>query len=124
KQMKRILTVLLVSCLCSTYAQNEYSAWPATGKGVSSTFVTDYHCLGINPANLGWKSYEKSVTTSTSEFGLSIYSESLAKEDLRNNIWGVMKAGSLDTLSREQKIQAAQGFASDFAFNWDYNMFG
>src|SRR5690606_36361654 len=73
---------------------------------------------------LGWQSYDKSVTMSTSEFGLSIYSESLAKEDLRNNIWGVISAGSLDTLSREQKIQAAQGFASDFAFNWDYNMFG
>lgn len=122
--MKRLFTLLGLLTITSTFAQNEYIAWPATGKGVASTFVTDYHCLGINPANLGWQSTEKSVTMSTSEFGLSIYSESLAKQDLRDNIWGVIRSGSLDSLSYEDRINAAQGFASDFAFNWDYNMFG
>lgn len=123
--MKRIFTLLFLFSFFTLHAQNEYIAWPATGKGVSSTFVTDYHCLGINPANLGWQAYEdKSVTMSTSEFGMSIYSASLAKQDLRDNIWGVVKSGSLDTLTQEQKIAAAEGFADDFAFNWDYNMFG
>jgi hypothetical protein len=122
--MKKIFTLVFSLTLISTFAQNEYIAWPATGKGVSSTFVTDYHCLGINPANLGWKSYDKQITMGTSEFGMSIYSESLAKQDLRDNIWGVIRSGSLDSLSYEDKIAAAQGFASDFAFNWDYNMFG
>ena len=60
----------------------------------------------------------------TSEFGMSIYSESLAKQDLRDQIWGVIRSGSLDTLTYDQKIAAAEGFASDFAFNFDYNMFG
>lgn len=119
-------SLLLLSCFAgfSSLAQNEFIAYPATGKGVSSTFVTDYHCLGINPANLGWQSYDKSVTMGTSEFGMSIYSESLAKQDLRDNIWGVVKSGSLDSLTYDQKMDAINGFASDFAFNWDYNMFG
>ncbi len=122
--MKRIITLICLAFVSNLQAQNEFIAYPATGKGVSSTFVTDYHCLGINPANLGRQSYNKSFTMGSSEFGMSIYSESLAKQDLRDNIWGVIRSGSLDSLSREDKIAAAEGFASDFAFNWDYNMFG
>lgn len=122
--MKKSLLVLLTGIGFVANAQNEYIAYPATGKGVSSTFVTDYHCLGINPANLGWQQYDKAVTTGSSEFGLSIYSESLAKQELRDNIWAVAKNGSLDTLTYDQKMSAISGFASDFAFNWDYNMFG
>jgi len=122
--MKKSLLLLFVGVGINAAAQNEYIAYPATGKGVASTFVTDYHCLGINPANLGWQQYDKSVTAGTSEFGLSIYSASLAKQELRDNIWAVAKSGSLDSLTYEQKISAVNGFASDFAFNWDYNMFG
>lgn len=123
--MKKTLTLFSVLATITASAQNEYIAYPATGKGVSSTFVTDYHCLGINPANLGWQQYDdKQVTMGSSEFGFSIYSESLAKQDLRDNIWGVIRSGSLDTLTYDQKINAVNGFASDFAFNWDYNMFG
>ena len=124
KTMKKTLLILSLTASFGALSQNEYIAYPATGKGVASTFVTDYHCLGINPANLGWQSYDKSVTMGSSEFGMSIYSASLAKQDLRDNIWGVAKSGSLDTLSYDQKIDAINGFASDFAFNWDYNMFG
>jgi hypothetical protein len=101
--MKKSLLALSLLASVSSIAQNEFIAYPATGKGVSSTFVTDYHCLGINPANLGWQSYEKSVTMGSSEFGLSIHSDSLAKQDLRDNIWGVARSGSLDTLSYDQK---------------------
>ena len=109
----------------AVYGQNEYSAYTATGKGVSTTFLTDYHCLGINPANLGWKKFdEKSVTMGTSEFGLSIYSESLKKKDLRDNIGAVIRNKSLDALTTEEKLAAAEGYASDFAFNFDYNAFG
>lgn len=123
--MKKVLTLIALVCSISSFSQNEFIAYTATGKGVSTAFVSDYHCLGINPANLGWKQYDKkSVTMGSSEFGLSIYSESLAKQDLRDNIWGAVRSGSLDSLSNEEKIAAAQGFASDFAFNWDYNMFG
>lgn len=123
--MKKSLLILACFAGFNSMAQNEFIAYPATGKGVSSTFVTDYHCLGINPANLGWQAYpEKHTTLGTSEFGVSVYSASLAKQDLRDNIWGVVKSGSLDSLTYEQKRDAINGFADDFAFNWDYNMFG
>lgn len=122
--MKKSLLILLTAIGFTATAQNEYIAYPATGKGVASTFVTDYHCLGINPANLGWQQYDKAITMGSSEFGLSLYSASLAKQDLRDNIWGVIKSGNLDTLTYDQKMAAVNGFADDFAFNWDYNMFG
>lgn len=124
-RMKKSLLALILGTSLAASAQNEYIAYPATGKGVSSTFVTDYHCLGINPSALGWQQYDnKHVTMGTSEFGMSIYSESLAKQDLRDNIWGVIKSGSLDSMTYDQKLDAINGFASDFSFNYDYNMFG
>lgn len=123
--MKKILLAVLLGIGMVSFSQTEYSAWPSTGKGVSTAFATDYHCLGINPANLGWKRYDdKSFTMGSSEFGVSVYSESLGKQDLRDNIWAVVVSRELDTLSYDQKISAAEGFASDFSFNWDYNMFG
>ncbi len=123
--MKKILLIAFLTISVISTAQNEYIAYPATGKGVSSTFVTDYHCLGINPANLGWQAYEeKAFTMGTSEFGLSVYSESLSKQDLRDNIGGAIRNKSLDDLTAEEKLAAAEGFASDFSFNYDYNAFG
>lgn len=123
--MKHLIVLGALLMVTAVYGQNEYSAYTATGKGVSTTFLTDYHCLGINPANLGWKKFdEKSVTMGTSEFGLSIYSESLKKKDLRDNIGAVIRNKSLDALTTEEKLAAAEGFASDFAFNFDYNAFG
>ena len=124
--MKKITAIFALVFTSITYSQTEYVAYTSTGKGVSSTFVTDYHALGINPANLGWQQYpDKKITTGSTEFGLSVYSSALSKQDLRDNIWGVMRSGALDTLSREQKIQAAEDFGgSDFAFNFDNNIFG
>ncbi|MCH2235136.1 MAG: DUF5723 family protein [Crocinitomicaceae bacterium] len=122
--MKRILLLLSLSASV-TFAQNEYIAYPATGMGVSSTFVTDYHCLGVNPANLGWQAYDKkSFTTGSSEFGFSLHSQALSKQELRDNIWSAISNKTLDSLSYDDKVAAAQGFADDFAFNYDYNMFG
>ena len=123
--MKRLIVVISIFCSSILFAQTEYSAYPETGRGVSITFATDYHCLGINPANLGWKKFDKkSVTMGTSEFGMSVYSESLTKQDLRDNIASVVRNKSLDDLTTEEKLSAVEGFASDFAFNYDYNAFG
>lgn len=123
--MKRLFLLLMLVSGATVFGQTEYIAYPATGKGVASTFVTDYHCLGINPANLGWQKYEnKAITMGTSEFGLSIYSESLSKQDLRDNIGSAIRNKSLDDLTAEEKLAAAEGFASDFSFNYDYNAFG
>ena len=121
--MKNVLLGLLLFSGIA-YGQTEYIAYPATGRGVATTFVTDYHCLGINPANLGWQAYDKPITMGTSEFGFSIHSNALSKQDLRDNIWAAISNKSLDSLSYEDKVGAAQGFADDFSFNYDYNMFG
>jgi len=124
--MRKILLFTFICAVSYVQSQAEYIAYPSTGKGVATTFVTDYHALGINPANLGWQAYpDKKITTGSTEFGMSLYSSALTKQDLRDNIFGVIKSKSLDTLSNAQKIQAAKDFAgSDFAFNFDNNIFG
>lgn len=124
--MKKLFTLLFLASNILLWSQTEYIAYPASGRGVASTFVTDYHALGVNPANLGWQQYPgKKFTTGSSEFGFSLYSSALSKQDLRDNIWGVVKSGSLDTLSREEKIQTANDIAgSDMNFNMNYNAFG
>lgn len=123
--MKKIV-LIAVSLFCSiTFAQTEYSAYTATGKGVASTFVTDYHCLGINPANLGKQWYpEKKFTMGTSEFATSIYSEALSRSDLRKDIRTSIKDKSFDNFTAAEKKQVAESFAANFAFNFDYNAFG
>ena len=46
------------------YAQTQGIAYTAVGKGVATTFLTDYPCLGINTSALGWGSgYEKKRVT-------------------------------------------------------------
>ncbi len=53
--MKRIILSVLVFLSCGLgFAQTEGSVFTSTGRGVSTTFVTDYQSLGINPANLAW----------------------------------------------------------------------
>lgn len=123
--MKNLFLIALLFNSINLISQTEFIAYTATGKGVASTFVTDYHALGINPANLGWQRYpNKHFTTGTTEFGVSIYSSSLSKQGLRDNLWAVMKSQSLDTLTTQQKADAVRDFSgSDFAFNFDNNIF-
>lgn len=79
------------------FTQLESSAFTSTGSGYSVTAVTDYHCLGINPANLGWKRNAHNWNLGISEVGMSIYSEVLPKEK-------VMK----DMLGKAEKFATAQ----------------
>ena len=67
------------------YAQTQSIAYSSVGKGVATTFVTDYHCLGINSSALGWGTgYErKKITTGSSEFSLGIYSDNLSSDNLK-----------------------------------------
>ena len=56
---------LLLSLLFMTFfslSQGEGSVFTSTGRGVSTTFATDYQALGINPANLGWDKEFKGKT--------------------------------------------------------------
>ena len=124
--MKQSLFILAVLISTVTIAQTELIAYPSVGKGVASTFVTDYHALGINPANLGWKAYDnKSITIGTTELGFAVNSEALTNQGLRDDVKGIVVNRTLDSLSNEEKIEAIKSFTDNaFNFNFDSNIFG
>lgn len=65
------------------FSQAEGSNFNSTGKGVSTTFATDYQALGINPANLGWtRRFEKKWLA----FGAGETSFSLESKLLNNQV--------------------------------------
>jgi hypothetical protein len=84
--MKRLLTLSLISFCLSGLAQTEVGVFSATGRGAALPFVTDYHCVGINPANLNLTpEYEgKTITFGFLEGAGSMYSEYLTKSELKN----------------------------------------
>lgn len=111
-----------------SYSQTQGVAYTAVGKGVATTFLTDYHCLGINNSALGWGSgYEgKKITTGMTEFNFGIYSDSLSSDKLRK----LYKAIRNDITGKEQDSAAWQeqrkfaeeylraGIAIDMNYNW------
>lgn len=109
-----------------TFAQSEHAAYTSTGRaGVATTFESDYHAIGINPANLGFhqKYEDKSLTIGLFEIAGSIYSEALTKDVL----WGeVITFKDVDRqFTTEEKIAAAQAFTdADLALNFDMTHIG
>jgi len=128
--MKQVLPLLLAlfSVTTLSFSQTQGIAYTAVGKGVATTFVTDYHCLGINSSALGWGTgYDKKrFTTGMSEFNFGIYSDSLNVDKLRS----LFKAVRQDFIDKDQEgadwetqRQYAQeylnsGVAIDFNYNW------
>ncbi|MFK7783697.1 MAG: DUF5723 family protein [Crocinitomicaceae bacterium] len=109
------------------HAQTQGIAYPAVGKGVATTFVTDYHSLGINSSALGWgNEYDKKFTTGSSEFNLGFYSDSLSADKLKQLFKSVRQSASgngVDTAGWQAQRQYAQdylntGIAMDMNFNW------
>mgnify|MGYP000111978485 CR=1 FL=1 len=61
--MKNVLLLIVISLSCLwSFGQGEGSVFTSTGRGVATTFSTDYQALGINPANLGWSKEFKGKT--------------------------------------------------------------
>ena len=118
---KILLSILGITTWFGSFAQSEYSAYTSTGRaGVATTFETDYHAIGINPANLGFhQKYEgKSVTIGLFETAFSVYSEALTKDVL----WGEVLGFSDEErkFTTEDKIAAAKDFVdADLAINFD-----
>jgi len=107
------------------WAQAERSAFSATGRGgVATTFVTDYQCIGINPANLGFsKSFrDPKFTLGMLESSMSFYSGALS----RKNIFGVVFGNaSENTFNYTDKTAAANNFANkDNSLNADLMLMG
>lgn len=84
--MKIFLICITVLCAQITSAQSQGVAYTAVGKGVATTFLTDYQCLGINTSALGWGTgYEKKkVSLGSSEFGFGLTSDALSEARLKN----------------------------------------
>jgi hypothetical protein len=111
-----------------SFSQTQNIAFTAVGKGVATTFLTDYHCLGINSSMLGLGTgfQGKRFTMGSSEFGFGIYSDSLSVDKLRNLSKAVRSSitnKSLDSLDYQRQIEAtaqyAQAGVAMFAeFNW------
>jgi hypothetical protein len=128
---KNILFLSLTCLLFTTQlrAQTQGVAYPCVGKGVATTFVSDYHSLGINSSALGWGTgYEgKKFTLGFTEFGMGIYSDALNvgrlknfSKSLRASLSGDSSAFDLNA-QRQAAIDYSTAGVSMFA---NYNWFG
>lgn len=91
---KHILSVVFLSVLCfhaitfRAVAQGDISAFTATGRGVATTFTTDYQTIGINPANLGFRRSfrDPKITLGFFEQSSSFFSGALSRGELYKTI--------------------------------------
>jgi hypothetical protein len=65
------LFLLLLTGPLSGYAQTDINSFNAVGGGFSTTYLNDYQCLGINPANLGWTKH--STTSNLTIYTLNLH---------------------------------------------------
>lgn len=121
-----ILAILFLQSL-QLKAQTQGIAYPAVGKGVATTFVTDYHCLGINASALGWGSgYEKyKFTVGGFEANGGLYSEALTSDRLKNfarTLYNQTKkdADKIDWYAQRDVAAeyAEKGLTIDGQYNW------
>lgn len=120
-QLKTALALVLCGISIPALAQIERSAFTSTGRGVATTFVHDYHSIGINPANLAWTDkYNKRVTFGLAEGGVSLYAEALGRQEFRESL-----VGFDDELTTAEKYEFAANFAnSDLAMDFDIQLLG
>lgn len=122
---------LLTACLflSSNFlnAQTQGISYTAVGRGVATTFVTDYHSLGINSSALGYGNrYGKKFTMGMTEFNLGFYSDSLSSDRLKS-LYGAIKdeikgKDVPDATWQQQKDYAQDyvlsGITMDASYNW------
>ncbi len=127
--MKATATICISLLIFSfgSHAQTQGIAYPAVGKGVATTFVTDYHSLGINSSALGWgNEYDKKFTAGSTEFNLGLYSDSLSADKLKSLFKAIRKSGDdtgADSVAWQEQRQYAidyvnSGVSLDMNFNW------
>ena len=122
-----LLSFVFIATTFLLNAQTQGISYPSVGRGVATTFVTDYHSLGINNSALGWgNDYDKNFTTGMSEFSLGFYSDSLSSDRLKQLYKAIrndMKGNDPDSSSWALQRQYAQdyvetGIAMDASYNW------
>tara|TARA_R110002072_G_scaffold290921_1_gene458792 strand:- start:10832 stop:12328 length:1497 start_codon:yes stop_codon:yes gene_type:complete len=122
------LSILFLSTSLISFSQTQGVAYTAVGKGVATTFVTDYHSLGINSSALGWGTgfKDKNWTIGMTEFNLGIYSDSLNSEKLgslykaiRNEAFGKSQpAATWQQQSQNAGDYLRTGVSIDASYNW------
>ena len=104
---KLILLLFVLSMPAIMFAQMEAGAFNLTGGGYSTSVITDYQCIGINPANLGWTRNNNHWNIGFFEFTGSVYSEPLDRNAVYNELFN-----NNMTLTYAQKQQAAIDFTN------------
>ncbi len=109
-----LLSFFLISFSCATFAQTQGIAYTAVGKGVATTFLTDYHCLGVNASGLGWGSgYNKRFTMGMTEFSLGISSDALDKEKL-SKLYKTIRSDLFTNKDNSANWQEQADYAGDY----------
>ncbi|OFZ67234.1 MAG: hypothetical protein A3D92_10130 [Bacteroidetes bacterium RIFCSPHIGHO2_02_FULL_44_7] len=129
--MTRILTLLafINIFIQPSFSQTQGIAYTAVGKGVATTFLTDYHCLGVNSSGLGWgNGYNKKFTMGMSEFSLGLYSDNLDKEKL-SKLYKTIRSDVFGSGSSKADWQQQAAYAQDYLdagimFDARYNWLG
>ena len=86
--MKKFTFVFLILLAANfLFAQTEISSFNATGSAYSTSYLTDYQCLGVNPANLGWTRNNHTMNIGFFEFAGSIYAEPLTRSEVVNDLF-------------------------------------
>lgn len=115
--MKKILTLIIgLAVTTITYSQKEISSVSASGSGVTTAYLSDYQCLGINPANLGFTRDSAVFHVSLLEIGASVYSDALQKKEIKQDF--IFGHGT--SFTKEEKLAAAEDFVNNkFSVNLD-----
>ncbi len=112
------------------FSQTQGVAYTAVGKGVATTFLTDYQCLGVNTSALGWGTgYEKKkFTWGSSEFGFGISSDVINKTRLQNFGKSIYTAIAYDSTKvinwKDQQAAISEYAQAGISMYADYNWGG
>ena len=120
------IIVLLFFTSTLVFAQGEGSVFSSTGRGVSTTFATDYQALGINPANLGWSKEfkEKTIAFGLGETGFSASSKLFNNESILDVKPLSLNFGVDGSKSYNDLRDLSTDLQDGLLFNFDSRLFG
>ncbi len=140
-KFRRVLSLALAMLACAPFvwAQSEMNDFSRVGQSaIGSTLVSDYQCLGVNPANLGFipSSTEFRATSpidggltrerrhlsfTVAEVGAAVNSDAMGSTDLIDAMFNV----NAQNFNQAQKVQAALRFSGKGVYmNADLISFG
>jgi hypothetical protein len=116
--MKKISCLLFLIILTTgaghLFAQTQAGPFTVSGSGFSTAVVNDYQCVGMNPANLGWKANNRFLNFGLAEESMSVYSEPL-KRALVDDLFSSKQ--SFTEQDKEQAVIDFTGTKLQFEFD-------